>query len=327
MKDHCPPEFFEIIDKYMIKPEHRALSNRKLAQLMIGENRINLSFNVLRQYISVRKSMIKDEPVYANEFDGFPEIESLHVETPVYIFPKSCNNVLIISDLHVPYHSNQAIRTTLRYAKEKEINTLIINGDGMDCYTMSRWQKDYKLRDFHKELNLMREFLTNLRNYLGNSVKIVYKFGNHEDRYMHKIQQVLPEFANDEELTLDKRLKLDSLGIEYVASKQRMQLGKLAIIHGHEYYGGSGGQVNTARNYLLKAFGNVTFGHFHRTQDYTQRTIQGSLLGAYAIGCLCALTPDYFPFNNWNHGFGHVTLNDDGQFRFNNKKVIGDDIY
>ena len=53
-----------------------------------------------------------------------------------YVLPVADNNILLISDLHIPYHNIQAITLALDYGKEQKVNTIIINGDLMDFYQM-----------------------------------------------------------------------------------------------------------------------------------------------------------------------------------------------
>jgi len=43
-----------------------------------------------------------------------------------YVLPIADNNILLISDLHIPYHNIQAITLALDYGKENKVNTVII---------------------------------------------------------------------------------------------------------------------------------------------------------------------------------------------------------
>ena len=45
-------------------------------------------------------------------------------------------------------------------------------------------------------------------------------------------------------------------------------------------------------------------------------------MGAWAVGCLCGLSPDYMPINDWNLGFAFITRENDGNFSVENKKII-----
>jgi hypothetical protein len=107
-----------------------------------------------------------------------------------------------------------------------------------------------------------------------------------------------------------------------VDDKQLIKSGRLFIAHGHEIFSASGA-INVARNFRLKANDNVLFGHFHRTQDDYAKSLSEKIMGAWAVGCLCGLSPLYMPINQWNHGFAIVDMDKDGMFDVQNKKVIG----
>ena len=54
--------------------------------------------------------------------------------------------VLIISDLHFPYQDNEAITIALNYGIEKKVDCILINGDLIDFATISRHEKDFRIR-------------------------------------------------------------------------------------------------------------------------------------------------------------------------------------
>lgn len=84
----------------------------------------------------------------------------------------------VLADLHVPYHDATAIRLALAHAeKTKHTDFCILNGDGLDCYQLSQWEKDPRKRRFASELKVIGQILDVLCNTFG---KVVYKFGNHE---------------------------------------------------------------------------------------------------------------------------------------------------
>ena len=87
----------------------------------------------------------------------------------------------ILSDVHVPYHSEVALAAAVEYLVTIGIDCLLLNGDIADFYTISRWQKDPKKRDFRGELDAVIATLAWLRDQFPD-VPIVYKVGNHEER-------------------------------------------------------------------------------------------------------------------------------------------------
>jgi hypothetical protein len=63
-------------------------------------------------------------------------------------------------------------------------------------------------------------------------------------------------------------------------------------------------------------------GHFHRTSEHHERNIRGRAEASWSVGCACDLSPRYAPLTNWNHGFAFVTLETDGSFHVESKRVL-----
>jgi hypothetical protein len=66
---------------------------------------------------------------------------------------------LILSDIHVPYHSVSALTATLEYARDREIDGLILNGDTLDFHRLSRFNKDPRARGVVGEIQACNELL------------------------------------------------------------------------------------------------------------------------------------------------------------------------
>ena len=91
---------------------------------------------------------------------------------------------LVMSDTHFPEHDPLAIQASLEYGKEKGITGIVLNGDIIDMYMVSRFLQDTKRPSIREELIMTRSFLQLLREQFGN-IPIWYKFGNHEERMRH----------------------------------------------------------------------------------------------------------------------------------------------
>lgn len=230
----------------------------------------------------------------------------------------------ILSDIHFPYHDYNALKTALRWLYELEIDTLILNGDVVDFYSVSFWERRPDRRNLQKERELCMKALERIRKIFPD-VKIIYKEGNHEERLGRFLSRKAPELYEVEELKVENFLKLPDFGVEYVGDRQRIEAGELDIIHGHEYR--SFASVNIAISFLRKSFGNVLLGHFHRKQEDTKKTVRDELNGAWVVGCLCDLKPDYNPNNEWTHGFAFVELYENGHFRVQSYLVQGEEVF
>lgn len=248
---------------------------------------------------------------------GLPPSEAKPFEP--YVLPKVNNNILFLSDIHLPYQDNDALSLALSYGKEKNVNTIYLNGDILDIYKGSFHEQDPKKRDLEYELQVGREFLDTLKRNFPNA-KIFYKEGNHEMRWERFLRVKAPIVLGFEEFRLPVLLKLAEKGVTWIPNKQLVKAGKLNIIHGNEYKGGGG--INVARTLWLRAGDNVIAGDKHKTQTGLKTNIDKKIVGTWSVGCLCELNPDYMPFNEWNLGFAHIEIFNSGEFAVHNKQII-----
>ena len=78
--------------------------------------------------------------------------------------PLTCNNILLISDLHIPYHDIDAVTIALEYGVREEVNTIVILGDLMDFHKASKFQADPRKRNIKEEFDATKHFLRVLRH-------------------------------------------------------------------------------------------------------------------------------------------------------------------
>lgn len=244
-----------------------------------------------------------------------------------YIIPvKKGNKIVNIADVHMPHQDNVALTAALDYCKTYKPDYIVLDGDIMDAYQVSFHERDPSEKDFKYEVDVMRSFLKMLVDKFPNT-KIIYKFGNHELRWERFIWRNAPQIWGFEEFSLANLLGLKALGIEYVGDKRIIKVGKLNIAHGHEFPR-SMGSVNPARTFYVKSKTNIIGGHHHQISSYSTRDLNGDSHVAYSQGCLCKLSPEYMPINDWDHGFATIDIMDsNGNFRVNNLKIINGVIY
>ena len=247
-----------------------------------------------------------------------------HNDVTPYIIPPSQKKIGVVGDIHIPYQDNKAIGMALDYIWDKECDTIVLNGDIMDCFMASKFQKDPNMRDLKGEIDDMKAFLAAMRENFSQEL-IIYKEGNHEVRWKHFLMRKAPEVFNMNEFRLDVILGLSALGIIWVDNKKIIKAGKLNIIHGHEYWG-SYSPVNPAKGYYNKAMTNVMAGHNHQSSEHISKDLNDEITGAWSVGCLCEMHPDYAPYNKWVHGFATVDIEDNGHFRVINKMIINGEV-
>ena len=258
-----------------------------------------------------------------------------HFSSPDWEFPdgrievKPQHNIegkvmLAMMDIHLPFHDKQSLLTAIEEGKRRNADVVLLNGDIIDCVSLSRFNKSNYDRSFKDELDLARGFLKWIREQFPKA-QIIYKEGNHEKRFEDYVRRNADALDNIEDIQLNTLLRLETFGITHIEHTQIMNFGKLNIIHGHEYFGG--GVINVARGYLIKAFDNIMLGHRHTSQDYTFKKVNQDLVGAWGVGCLCKLMPAYMSLNQWNHGFCIVEKQPDGTFVIENNKIINGKIF
>lgn len=230
--------------------------------------------------------------------------------------------VVVMSDLHIPYHDKQAVEAAVAHAAKWKPDTIILNGDVGDFYQTSRHQKDIFKRRLSDELDCIRQFLFWLRKKFPKA-QIVYKLGNHETRLERYLQTNAPALLGVDDFHLKSLLRFEELRVDLAEERQLIRVGKLPIYHGHELPQGISSPVNPARGIWMRVQESLMCGHWHRTSEHAERTgISGQISSCWSTGCLCDMAPDYAVVNRWNHGFAAVEVAGDGQFTVHNHKII-----
>lgn len=249
--------------------------------------------------------------------------ESEESEWLPFDIPKGNDKLLILSDVHIPYHNIKALELAIKYGKDRGCNAVVLNGDIMDCYALSRYEKDPRKRRFAQELEDTRQFLGYLKQELN--CPIYYKLGNHEERYEAYLRIKAPEILDIEEFRLDVLLRFGEYGAQLISDKRIIKAGKLNVLHGHEFGRSVFSPVNPARGYYNRAKSSMIAGHNHQTSEHTESNLNGKIVTCWSTGCLCELHPAYMPINKWNYGFAFVTLEGE-EFDVDNLRIINSKI-
>ena len=319
----------DIVIKYLKKFPNTP--NLTLAKKIYKEN--NKSFTnvdtirsiIRRQTGQHGKQKGKDESLHTapKPLNPFNLPESYSNDFSTYEIKQT--STLVISDLHFPYQNNKAIETALQYGLDNNITCILINGDLIDFANISRHEKDFRHRSINDEFIAVRAFLVALRDNFPKA-KIVYKHGNHDERWEKWLYVKAPEIFDVADFQLEILLKLGELKIEVVKDKRPIKIGKLTVLHGHELFGMGG--VNPARATFTKTMEDTLVGHYHRTSSHSEPTMNNRLISVHSQGCLCDLHPMFMVFNKWNLGFSHVTLNiKTEEYFIKNLKIINNKIY
>jgi hypothetical protein len=227
---------------------------------------------------------------------------------------------LILSDVHVPWHDRETIQLAVREARRRGVVGVILNGDTLDYHELSTHDKDPGAARYVDEIDTGKALVRWLRQQLP-SARIVVREGNHEERLTRYVLRNAPALYGLDCLTTPQLLELDNIGADWVGDKRVILLGRLPVLHGHEYPGSGG--VNPARWLYLRTNYSAMCGHFHRTSESGERNVIGKEQRTWSIGCACYLFPRYRRLNNWNSGCAFVEVAKDGTFSVDNLRVFG----
>ena len=180
--------------------------------------------------------------------------------------------------------------------------------------------KDPRRIDFVHELDTAYEVIYWMKEQLHNAV-FYFLPGNHEARFEKYMRISAPRLLDTDEFRLDILLRFGEFGIHNLRYKQLIRVGHLTIGHGDEVSRGGGG-VNPAPSFFIKAKTNYLGGHFHRSSSHSEHILDGKQVKSWSVGCLCGLSPEYMPYNNWNHGFARIKQFEGGEFEVFNAEIV-----
>lgn len=323
----------EIVREYLANPDYKEMPSLRLAKVIYKKN--SLAFKDVegaRQVIRRQRGQlgehhrkaIKDKTHFKakGSTNPFKLPESYKESREPYILPVANNNILLVSDFHVPYHDIPAITAAFKFGVENNINTVIINGDLLDFHQLSRFDKDPRSRSVREEFDAARALLQSMRETFPKA-KIIWLKGNHCKRYEKWLYAKAPEIFDDPYFQLDERLRLNELKVELLDDLQLIKAGKLHITHGHMIVRGVFAPVNAARGAYLRAKTSTIIGHTHSVSEHTEKDLKGELTTCWSTGCLCDLSPGYDPFTNkHSHGFAHIKTTKDGNYSVKNYRIF-----
>jgi len=227
---------------------------------------------------------------------------------------------LILCDLHFPYQDNEAIECAINEGLKQGCDSIVLNGDALDCHMISDFVKDPRKRKFKDELYSIRQFLASLRHTFPNA-NIYYKEGNHEERYWRYMRIKAPELFDIDAFDFPTLTHCDKHNVKWIDGKSKLNIGKLSIFHGHEFGKQFLPSVNVARGLFMKTKVSSMCGHHHQTAEHNERDANGKFITCWGVGCLSELSPDYNPYSKYNHGFCIVTKGKNGYFSVNNYRI------
>ncbi len=246
---------------------------------------------------------------------------------------KSQERCLVLSDLHIPYHRDDILEVVKSHAKE--IDTLVIAGDCVDCESISKFKELGKI-PLIDEMVIAHSVLKAVED-LTPGVKRYVIYGNHEERFvkylatydnslnpLHSsniLQEIIGGFQKH-----DHRLGQTTVysGLDYeVIDQWHMQLNDLIIAHPSGFSKIPGRTVSNACEYFTRNgfdFNAVMIGHTHKIIEKLPNLNKW----CYEIGCLCKEMPyaagGKLGYTPQNPGYA-VAVFENKQFDVNTSKI------
>lgn len=229
--------------------------------------------------------------------------------------------IVVAADFHIPYHDPKAVDLLIKFCRGEKAGKLIINGDFIDFYAISSFDRDPKrITELQEDINKAKEILLRLKRAIRN-VTYLTADANHENRLKKFLWKKAPELSSLKTLEFKNLMELEKLGIRYV--DHPINVGKFLIMHGEV--------VRKFSSYSAKAAYEKTgtdtiISHVHR-QGLFYKTDMNGITTSYETGCLCDLHPEWIRNPDWQQGFltihgnhAQTVLMDNYEIQYGKKK-------
>jgi len=268
----------------------------------------------------VLDNLRKDE---TNTFDGRLRIAK------VFSKKEKTKLAAVMNDIHIPYHDRKALAICLEYLREIKPHQIVLNGDIVDFYSVSKYMKDpMRIETLQSELDEARAFLTMVRREHPRA-EIFFTMGNHEIRLEKFLIDRASALVSLRCLSLDDLLGLSDNRIKF--RETDVHIGKMRVTHGVMARQIPGSSV---RGHYSRTGTSILIGHVHRFNMQQYRDHHGTHT-LIENGCLCGMDPSYADqFTNWQQGFSVIEYSPKtGDFEVhmhgivNGEMIVGDRIY
>jgi len=226
------------------------------------------------------------------------------------------NNVVVISDLQMPFHSKAALRNVISFIGDYQPSRVVQIGDLCDFPSPARWNKGTKgefedgVIKHTKDAEV--EFCAALRGVYSGRIDVTE--GNHDLRPREYLKKNAPALAESNAFDLDVLMSFKDYGIGFVRDFIDLNGGWTAT-HGHLGFSLSRYAGGTAINAARKINRSVVIGHTHRigvigeSKGYAGK---GSTLWGFEVGHLMDIRKAHYlksGYGNWQMGFGVLEWN------------------
>lgn len=212
---------------------------------------------------------------------------------------------VVFGDTHYPFQDEAALKVVLGVIADVSPNIIVHLGDLVDCWQISRFDKDPSRFDsLQQNIDQARVLLHQVAQVAPQAQRVLLE-GNHE----HRLEKMLWQLqGRDREIVRLRKvnqvlnwpslLDLQDIGWDFVPERdqsKRPVLPKIITKHGtvvRKY------ACYTARGEWEKYGASGISGHTHRAGVFTHRDHNGSAVWIEA-GCTCDLEPSYGTDFDW----------------------------
>jgi hypothetical protein len=217
--------------------------------------------------------------------------------------------VPVISDLQVPYHDRRAVDAMAQLIEAIKPKRVLCVGDVLDQPQVSQWTKG-RAGEYAGDLAADRDKAVEVMAAL----KITdLSRSNHDDRIEKYVNQYAPGLSGLPELSIEKFMGLDDLGIRFHRKPAKVAPGWV-MIHGDEV-GSSRIAGCTALGAARKIGASVVCGHTHKlglVHDHS--AVSGRTTArrwGFEVGNVMNMTKAGYlgaGYANWQQGMGMLLI-------------------
>lgn len=256
------------------------------------------------------------------------ELASLQAAPNIRIAVPSARTVAVLCDPQIPFEDAAALDAALDVVERVKPDTVILNGDIVDCYAESVFLKDWKLAALATPEGHLRA--RRLMECLEHIPQKIWLGGNHEERWKKELWRELAKGEKAGAIAANLVAAMNAKGADnidladpvgsfariydmadhgfvYYPYHHRLYLaeGNLVVTHGEFVRKDAGATARATFEWLGRS---VIVGHTHRMGSYLKKQDEKEH-GGWEGGCLCVLEPEYCTTPNWQQGLTLVRIN------------------
>jgi hypothetical protein len=230
---------------------------------------------------------------------------------------------LVIGDMHFGSEDWDVLNIFLKTVEELKPSTIILNGDTLDMFSISRYPKDIRFKSsLLNEREQYHKFLKQLHDITASyNADIFETNSNHsgdglEGRWWRYLSDRVGELAEIPEIK--EKLSYESVFYPTGAWNRTKLVDYVEIVPGFIVMHGDvvrrhGGY--SARGLFEKWFTSIMCNHTHRIGMTSQRipsigSQKEQIVRVYENGCACSLQPVYASAANWQNAFSIINFSE-----------------